>query len=137
MKMHSASILIVESHPLMREALCLAIEEEGWQVAAQASDGAQALELLPALQADLVLFALGNPGVQDMQTLAVLHQAWPSLPILALTANEVPGQELAALQNGAQAVLSKASSRNELLFELDMLWQNKNKKLFQQGEVRG
>lgn len=135
MKTQPASILVIEPHPLMREALCLAIEEEGWRVAAGVCDGPQALEILPTLQADLVLFALGNPGLDDLQTLAALRQARPNLPILALTANEVPGHEQAALEHGAQAALSKASPRAELLAELDRLWQNQ--KSSHQGEVRG
>ena len=124
MNTRPVSILVIEPHPLMREALCLAFEEAGWRVAASTWDGIQALELLPALPVDLVLFALSNPGAQDLQTLAALHQAFPDLSILALTANEVEGQELAALQNGAQAVLSKASPREELLARLSaLLWQ--------------
>jgi DNA-binding NarL/FixJ family response regulator len=121
MNTRPVSILIIEPHPLMREALCLAIEEAGWRVAATMSDGIQALELLPGLQADLVLFSLGNPGLDDFQTIAALRQAQPELPILALTANELAGQEQAALRYGARAALSKASTRQELLGKLGEL----------------
>lgn len=125
MKALPASILVIEPHPLMREALCLAIETaEGLRVAAQACDGTQALEILPTLPADIILFSLGNPGWDDLQTIAALHRAWSWIPILALTANEVPEQEQAALARGAQAVLTKASTRDEMLCKLRELWEN-------------
>lgn len=117
MKKQPVSVLIIEPHPLMREALCLAIEEEpGLRVAGEAFDVYHALELLQQnLAVDVILFSLGSPGAQDMQNLAALHRDWSRIPILALTTNEVPGQEQAALEHGAQAALTKAEPRAKLL----------------------
>lgn len=102
----------------------MAIEAEGWQIAGDADNGMQALEILPYLNIDLILFSIGNPSMRDLQSLSILRQAWPNLPILALTANEVEGQEQAALQNGAQDALSKAEPRANLIEHMHQILSN-------------
>ena len=64
---------------------------------------------------DIVLLALGNPGIEDLKLMDSLLRKWHGTPILALTRAEVPGQEQAALAHGAHAVLTKSVSREELL----------------------
>jgi DNA-binding NarL/FixJ family response regulator len=125
MKANTVSVLVIEEHPLMRESLCAAIEAEADLSVVQASAGAdnafavlvskkQAMLFLTQ-QPDLVLWALGNPGVEDLLALEKLSREWRSTPILALTRDEVPGQEEAALTHGARAALTKSASRCEIL----------------------
>ncbi len=60
------SVLIIESHPLMREALASAIAAEpGWIVAAQVAAEAEAEPIATALKPDMILMALGNPGLSE------------------------------------------------------------------------
>jgi len=111
-----ASVLIIESHPLMREALCAAIASEpSLTVAAQLVTSAEAVPVALALHPDLILIALGNPGWDDLQTLSALRQALPGVPILALITGEVVNQAQAALDIGASLVLTKEAQRSELL----------------------
>lgn len=110
------TVLVIESHPLMREALCAAIADEpGLNVGLQAANGVEALKMFTIILPDIILLAVGNPGAEELETLKILRQSLPNVPILALTSNEVVGQEQAALEAGAQAVLTKAASRNEII----------------------
>ena len=112
----NVSVLIIESHPLMREALASAIASEpGWGVAAQVVANAETELIATAVNPDMILLALGNPGLNDLDILRALRQARPTMPIIALTANEVMDQEQAALENGASCVISKSLSRVELM----------------------
>jgi DNA-binding NarL/FixJ family response regulator len=114
-----ASILVIEKHPMMREALCAAISEEpDLRVGMLAGNGAAALQMLTTLLPDIVLLAMGNPGTDELKALKTLRQSLPGTPILALTSNEVPGQEGVALEAGACGVLTKAVSRLELIGKL-------------------
>jgi len=123
MNITPASILVIEMHPLMREALCDAISDEpDLSVGMKAADGATALQMLRVILPDMILFAMGNPGIDEMEALKILRQSLPAIPILALTSNEVLGQEQAALESGACTVLTKATSRTELINELRELW---------------
>ena len=119
---HSVSILVIESHPMMRAALCAAIADEpDLTIAAIAANGMDALQMAETLHPQVILLALGNPGTEEMSVLKVLRQRLPAAFILALTSNEVTGQEQAALECGAQAVLTKAAPRQEILRALRTL----------------
>jgi len=116
-----ASVLVIEAHPMMREALCSAIvDEPGLKIAMQASHIKQALQMMTVVP-DIILLGLSHPDQGDMDALAVLHKSLPATPILALTINQEPGQEQVALDNGAMAVLTKAAPRAELLRTLRKL----------------
>lgn len=112
-------VLIIEKHPLMREALCDAISDEhDLSVGMKAANGLEALQMLTVILPDIILFAMGNPGTDELQTLNSMRRSVPQTPILALASNEVPGQEQAALDTGAYAVLTKAATRAELISKL-------------------
>ena len=114
-----ACVLIIEKHPLMREALCDAISDEtDLRVGMKAANGLEALQMLTILLPDVILFAMGNPGTDELKTLKTMQRSVPQTPILALTSNEVPGQEQAALDTCAYAVLTKAATRAELISKL-------------------
>lgn len=118
-----ASVLVIESHPLLREALCTAISDEvDLRVGMQAANGAEALQMLRVILPDIILFALSKPGSEELNALKLLKQSLPKIPILALTSAEVPGQEQIALEAGAYAVLTKAASRAELINKLREFW---------------
>ena len=123
MEINPASVLIIESHPMMREALCAAIAGECDLKVAEADINSSQILTIPITDElfflpsnlDMILLALGNPGLNELEVLKVLRNALPKIQILALTSNEVPGQEQAALEAGAHAVLTKAASRGELI----------------------
>lgn len=121
LRMHSspATILVIEKHPLMRTALVNAIaDESNLTIAAIATDGEDMLRIIESLQPQIILFAVGNPGKEDLVAMQVLREHAPKAVILALTTHEVPGQDLSALAHGAAAVLAKTAPRTELLHAL-------------------
>ena len=118
-----ASVLVIESHPLLREALCAAISDEpDLRVGMQAASGAEALQMFRIILPDIILFAVGKPELDNLNALRTLRQSLPETPILALTSNEVPGQEQRVLEAGAGAVLTKSASRAELIGKLREFW---------------
>jgi DNA-binding NarL/FixJ family response regulator len=123
-----ATVLVIEGHPMMREALCSAIAGEAdLQVAEQATRSPETLQMvilikpdaiLLTFKPDIILLSLGNPGANELEALGILQKSLPETLILVLTSNEVPGQEQVALECGAQAVLTKAAPRSELIRSL-------------------
>jgi DNA-binding NarL/FixJ family response regulator len=114
-----ACVLIVEKHPLMREALATAISDEPDLVAGmKVATGMDAVNMLRIILPDMVLFAVGDPGAEELEALKIMRQSLPDVPILVLTSNEIAGQEQAALQVGAQAVLTKTATRLDLIDKL-------------------
>jgi DNA-binding NarL/FixJ family response regulator len=125
MKSKQTSVLVIESHPMMRESLCNAIAAEAdLKVVEPAAFETNAFELEISSQydvlyltrkPDIILLSLGNSGVDDLQALTNLRKKLFGTPILALTRNEFPEQDQAALEHGAYAVITKSASRKELV----------------------
>ncbi len=117
-----AIVLVIEAHPMMREALCTAIQDEpDMKAGMQAANVSQALWMALSIVPDIILLALGDPKHGDLDSLMVLHNSLPATPILALISDEVSGQEQVALEYGAQAVLTKTASRAQLIDSLRAL----------------
>jgi DNA-binding NarL/FixJ family response regulator len=116
MQTPQVSVLVIEKHPMLREALCVAIESEpGWRIIESLAESWPAVERAQRSRPTAILFSVGNPGLDDLQALRALTLEFPAAPVLALVTEELPGQRQAALENGARAVLGKNTTRAELL----------------------
>jgi DNA-binding NarL/FixJ family response regulator len=104
--------LVVEDHPLYRDALALLLKgifgEAGVRAAASAEDGLRLAEAAPELS--LVLLDPGLPGINGVEAVAAFRRRWPELPIIAISASEDRRDASAALRAGAVAFVSKAAS---------------------------
>jgi DNA-binding NarL/FixJ family response regulator len=100
-------ILIVDDHPLTREALSSLLRTHGFDVAGHASDGAEAVTEAARLRPDLVLLDLSMPGVDGLTALPRLREAAPECEVVVLTASGTEDNLLAAIRAGAAGYLLK------------------------------
>src|SRR5919106_978357 len=70
-------ILVVDDHPLTRDALTSLLAQGGFDVVGEAGDGAEALEQAHTLQPDLILLDLSMPGMDGLTVLPRLRSAAP------------------------------------------------------------
>jgi len=109
-------VLVVDDHPLMREALCAAIAAAAdMEVVGEASNGQDAVEQVHALHPDVTVMDLLMPGMDGVEAIAAIHTEFPQACILALTSSTEEGKVLAAVQAGALGYLLKDAPREELL----------------------
>src|ERR671923_863054 len=101
-------ILIVDDHPLTREALSSLLDRNGFAVAGEAADGEEAIELARRLQPELVLLDLSMPGMDGLQALPRLREAAPGCEVVVLTASGTEENLLAAIRGGAAGYLLKS-----------------------------
>src|ERR671936_2306450 len=80
-------ILIVDDHPLTREALSSLLDRNGFAVAGEAADGEEAIELARRLQPELVLLDLSMPGLDGLGALPRIRDAAPACEVVVLTAS--------------------------------------------------
>jgi two-component system, NarL family, response regulator LiaR len=114
--MDNIRILIVDDHPMMREALATAlVDEPNLQVVGQAGDGNEALQLAAQLHPDLALVDLLMPGMDGLETISRLLELQPQLKILVVTSLEDEQKILAAIQAGALGYFPKTAPRPYLL----------------------
>jgi DNA-binding NarL/FixJ family response regulator len=101
-------ILLVDDHPLTRDALASLLARGGFEVVGEAADGAEALELAERLQPDLILLDLSMPGVDGLTALPRLRTAAPGCEVVVLTASGTEENLLAAIRGGAAGYLLKS-----------------------------
>ena len=110
-------ILVVDDHPLIREALkqILGTLDTGIQVieAASADDALAISESNPNL--NLILLDLGLPGKGGMEALPLLRERSPHVPVVVFSANDVPDVVRRAIDAGAMGFIPKTSSNSLLI----------------------
>src|ERR671938_930818 len=102
------SVLIVDDHPLTREALGALLAQHGFSVVGQAEDGEEAIGLARRLQPKLVLLDLSMPGLSGLEVLPRLREAAPACEVVVLTASGTEENLLAAIRGGAAGYLLKS-----------------------------
>ncbi|HET9507965.1 MAG TPA: response regulator transcription factor [Gaiellaceae bacterium] len=100
-------ILLVDDHPLTRDALAALLAQGGFDVVGEAGDGVEALELATRLQPDLVLLDLSMPNLDGLAALPQLRAAAPSCEVVVLTASGTEENLLTAIRRGAAGYLLK------------------------------
>jgi DNA-binding NarL/FixJ family response regulator len=101
-------ILIVDDHPLTREALASLLTQHGFEVVGQAADGGEAIALASRLRPDLVLLDLTMPGMDGLTALPFVREASPESEVVVLTASGTEENLLAAIRGGAAGYLLKS-----------------------------
>ncbi len=110
------TVLIVDDHPLMRQAMCLALETEpDMTVAGEASDGRQAVDMALALQPDVVVMDLYLPHLDGLAATREILAQNPAARILVITSSTEDAPVVAALQAGATGYLLKDAASDTLL----------------------
>jgi len=86
----------------------------------QASDGREALEMLRAQEADLVIMDVAMPVMGGVQTVQAIRKMprFAALPIIAVSARSYESDRQRALQAGADAFLPKPLDFNRLFDEV-------------------
>jgi DNA-binding NarL/FixJ family response regulator len=103
----SVRILIVDDHPLTRDALAALLGQNGFDVVGEAADGEEAIERARRLQPNLVLLDLGMPGLDGLGALPRLREAAPGCEVVMLTASGTEDNLLSAIRGGAAGYLLK------------------------------
>lgn len=111
----SVRVMVVDDHPLWRDAVERDLTDAGHQVVAVAANGREALARFPAARPDVVLLDLQIPAPDGVQVTTEIVAQDPSVRVLILSASGEHTDVLAAVKAGATGYLVKSASREELL----------------------
>jgi DNA-binding NarL/FixJ family response regulator len=101
-------VLVVDDHPLTRDALASLLAQGGFDVVGEAGDGVEAIALAAELQPELILLDLSMPGLDGLASLPRLRAAAPGCEVVVLTASGTEENLLAAIRAGAAGYLLKS-----------------------------
>ena len=108
-------VLIVDDHPLTREALATLLAGNDFDVVGQASDGQEAIDVAARLRPQLVLLDLSMPGLDGLSALPGLRAAVPDAEVIVLTASGTEENLLAAIRAGAAGYLLKSEPPDKIV----------------------
>lgn len=108
-------ILLVDDQVLYREAMCGLIERwSEFEVVAEASDGAEAVELALDMKPDLILMDVRMPNMDGIAAAKAIHDQLPGVSIVMLTVESDKDLVFDALQTGIRGYLLKDTPARKL-----------------------
>ncbi len=115
-------VLVVEDNAINQEIVQAMLEKAEVQLCL-ASNGKEAIDILGEESFDAVLMDIQMPGMDGYQTTGIIRRelGLTDLPIIAMTAHAMKGDEEKCLQAGMDAYISKPLTQERLL---SILWKN-------------
>jgi DNA-binding NarL/FixJ family response regulator len=112
----SLRLLIIDDHAVVREGLeaMLGVDPRIERISTAASTE-EALPVCESLRPHVVLLDLRMPGSDGFNALEIIHQRWPEIRVLILSASATAAEVTLARRNGASGYLSKSADRATLL----------------------
>ena len=107
--------MVVDDHPMWRDAVARDLTEAGYQVTAVVGEGGQAVRVAPAARPDVVVLDLQLPDLSGVETIRLLLAVDPAIRVLMLTASAEQRDVLDAVKAGARGYLVKSAGRTAFL----------------------
>ena len=115
-------ILLVEDNEMNRDMLTRRLERKGFEVVI-AVDGQAGIDMASSANADIILMDLSLPVIDGWEATRRIKAdpVTQAIPIIALTAHAMAGDEQKALEAGCDAYDTKPVDFNRLLGKIDKL----------------
>jgi DNA-binding NarL/FixJ family response regulator len=113
--MTKISILITDDHMLVREAWSLILNADNrFKVVAEAGSGEAAVELAGQLRPDVATLDINLPGINGIETAALMRESSPGTKILGVSMHTQPAYVRKMIRNGVMGYVTKNSSGEEM-----------------------
>jgi len=113
----SSRILVIDDEAGIRESLEVLLTLEGYTVE-MAIDGEEGMALLEKRTYDLVLLDLALPGQTGLELLPQIHERYPELPVVMITAYGTVDNVVEAVRAGAENFVQKPWDNEKLLADI-------------------
>src|SRR5579863_4921354 len=110
-------ILVIDDEAGIRESLEVLLTLEGYSVQ-MAVDGEEGLAMLERGSYDLVLLDLALPGQTGLELLPQIHERYPELPVVMITAYGTVDNVVEAVRAGAENFVQKPWDNEKLLADI-------------------
>jgi DNA-binding NarL/FixJ family response regulator len=108
-------VMVVDDHPMWRDAVSRDLAEAGLDVVATAGDGEEAVRRARACSPQVVVLDLNLPGLPGVEVCRQVVAHDPAARVLVLSASGEHQDVLEAVKSGATGYLVKSAGRDELL----------------------
>lgn len=108
-------IMVVDDHPMWRDAVARDLGERGFDVVATASSVREAVDRARATSPDLVLMDMNLPDGNGTAATAAILGVLPQVRVLVLSASSERSDVLDAVKAGASGYLLKSAGADDLV----------------------
>lgn len=108
------TVMVVDDHPMWREAVERDLVARGFEVVAAAADAGAAVRRAQAVRPDVVVMDLQLGGTSGVDATRDVVAALPTTRVLVLSASAEQADVLEAVKAGASGYLVKSASADEL-----------------------
>ncbi|MER7753391.1 response regulator transcription factor [Kitasatospora sp. NPDC097643] len=108
-------VMVVDDHPMWRDAVSRDLAEAGLDVVATAGDGEEAVRRARACTPQVIVLDLNLPSLSGAEVCRQVVAHDPAVRVLVLSASGEHQDVLEAVKSGATGYLVKSAGREELL----------------------
>ncbi|MFO0901109.1 MAG: response regulator [Pirellulales bacterium] len=105
--MNKPRVLVCDDSILMRRLVGDCLTSAGWEVAAEASDGQQAIDKYQTIRPDAVTMDIVMPGTDGLTALAKILELDPAAKVVVISALNQTKLISDAIRKGAQDFIAK------------------------------
>ena len=109
------SVFIVDDHPVIRLAVRMLLENEGYRVVGESDNGVDAMQMVRECLPDLIILDISIPRLDGLEVLSRFHAMGIPLKILILTAQSPALFAIRCMHSGAAGYVCKQEDLSELL----------------------
>lgn len=109
------SVFIIDDHPVIRLAVRMLLENEGYSVVGESDNGVDAMQMVRECLPDLVILDISIPRLDGLEVLSRFHAMAIPLKILVLTAQSPALFAVRCMHSGAAGYVCKQEDLSELL----------------------
>jgi DNA-binding NarL/FixJ family response regulator len=115
-------ILVADDHAVVRQGICSLLKDHpGWEVAGEAADGRQAVEMAKNLKPDLVVLDIGMPTLNGLDATRQILRDNPDQRVLILTMSDSEQLIREVLGAGARGFVLKSDAAKDLVSAVQAL----------------
>src|SRR3954469_650309 len=113
--MSKGSVLVVDDDVAVARVMGALLEQAGLKVELSSS-AESALEILAERPFDVVVTDQAMPGMDGLELLTRIHERWPEIPVVMVTAHGTVQLAVEAMKRGCADFMVKPVDREQLLF---------------------
>lgn len=124
--MGALRLLVADGSEIVRKGLCAFVREQpGWELAAEARDGREAVDITRLLKPEVAILDIGMPFLNGLEATRQIAKSSSLTKVLLLTTHNAELLAHQAVEAGAHGYLLKSDTAHDLIAAVEALRQGR------------